>query len=63
MRCEGEKTYPQPGNCPVCKMKLQLVEKNLVQTISPNKQVLSRQATVKLQTGIEAQSNKGTGLH
>ena len=26
MRCEGDKTYPQPGNCPVCKMKLQLVE-------------------------------------
>lgn len=22
MRCEGEKTYSQPGNCPVCNMKL-----------------------------------------
>ena len=22
MKCEGEKTYDQPGNCPVCNMKL-----------------------------------------
>jgi len=22
MKCEGEKTYPAPGNCPVCNMKL-----------------------------------------
>ncbi|MBL7807893.1 MAG: efflux RND transporter periplasmic adaptor subunit [Saprospiraceae bacterium] len=22
MKCEGEKTYPQPGSCPVCKMDL-----------------------------------------
>jgi hypothetical protein len=22
MRCEGQKTYPQPGSCPVCNMKL-----------------------------------------
>lgn len=61
MRCEGEKTYPQPGNCPVCKMKLQLVEEELVQTVSPNKQVLSRQTTVKLQTATEAQSIKAQG--
>ena len=61
MRCEGEKTYPQPGNCPICKMKLQLVEEELVQTVSPNKQVLSRQATVKLQTANEAQSIKAQG--
>src|SRR5881394_1240332 len=25
MRCEGEKTYEQPGRCPVCKMKLKPV--------------------------------------
>lgn len=62
MRCEGEKTYPQPGNCPVCKMKLQLVEEELVQTVSPNKQVLSRQATVKLQTANEVQSIKAQGF-
>lgn len=62
MRCEGEKTYPQPGNCPVCKMKLQLVEEELVQTVSPNKQVLSRQATVKLQTENNAQSIKAQGF-
>lgn len=49
MRCEGEKTYPKPGNCPVCKMKLQLVEEELIQAASPGKQVLSRQATIKLQ--------------
>ena len=23
MKCEGEKTYPKPGSCPVCKMDLQ----------------------------------------
>ena len=22
MKCEGEKTYDKPGNCPVCNMKL-----------------------------------------
>lgn len=22
MKCEGDKTYDQPGNCPVCNMKL-----------------------------------------
>jgi uncharacterized Fe-S radical SAM superfamily protein PflX len=22
MKCEGEKTYDQPGTCPVCNMKL-----------------------------------------
>ncbi len=22
MKCEGEKTYDAPGNCPVCNMKL-----------------------------------------
>lgn len=26
MKCEGEKTYDQPGRCPVCKMYLQKVE-------------------------------------
>jgi Cu2+-exporting ATPase len=27
MKCEGEKTYPQPGNCPVCNMHLVPVKK------------------------------------
>lgn len=22
MKCEGDKTYPEPGRCPVCNMKL-----------------------------------------
>jgi hypothetical protein len=26
MKCEGEKTYDQPGRCPVCKMYLQPVK-------------------------------------
>lgn len=26
MKCEGEKTYPQPGSCPVCNMDLKPVE-------------------------------------
>jgi Cu2+-exporting ATPase len=25
MKCEGDKTYDEPGNCPVCNMKLALV--------------------------------------
>ncbi|HEX2920366.1 MAG TPA: heavy metal-binding domain-containing protein [Bacteroidales bacterium] len=29
MKCEGEKTYDQPGRCPVCKMYLQPVEKKV----------------------------------
>lgn len=45
----------QPGNCPICKMKLVLVEEELIQAISTSKQVLSRQATVKLQSGINGE--------
>ena len=26
MKCEGDKTYPAPGSCPVCKMDLKPVE-------------------------------------
>lgn len=26
MRCEGDKMYDKPGNCPVCNMKLVLVD-------------------------------------
>lgn len=51
----------QPGNCPICKMKLVLVEKELIQAISPSKQVLSRQATVKLQSGINGDIIKAQG--
>ena len=25
MKCEGDKTYDAPGNCPVCNMKLALI--------------------------------------
>lgn len=61
MRCEGEKAYDKPGQCPVCNMNLELkISDAAVQTVSPGKLVLSRQATVKLQqdsnsTGINAQ--------
>lgn len=61
MHCEGEKTYLQPGKCTVCKMTLQLVEEDLVQTISPNKLVLSRQAIVKPKRGDEVQSVNAQG--
>lgn len=27
MKCEGEKTYEEPGTCPVCEMDLKEVEK------------------------------------
>ena len=26
MNCEGNKTYEQPGNCPVCNMRLVLIK-------------------------------------
>jgi hypothetical protein len=28
MKCEGEKTYVKPGDCPVCGMELEGVESN-----------------------------------
>jgi len=27
MKCEGEKTYDSPGNCPVCNMRLVKADK------------------------------------
>lgn len=27
MDCEGDKNYSMPGNCPVCKMELEEIEK------------------------------------
>ena len=51
----------QPGNCPICKMKLVLVEEELIQAISPSKQVLSRQATLKLQLGSNGDIIKAQG--
>ncbi len=27
MHCEGDKTYDKPGNCPVCGMKLEKINK------------------------------------
>lgn len=35
MKCEGEKSYPNPGSCPVCKMDLKEVElENEIETSS-----------------------------
>ncbi len=63
MKCEGEKTYDKPGQCPVCNMTLEPLEnESLVQTISPNKQVLSRQATVNLQAGGNGKTLKAQGV-
>ncbi|MDO9187081.1 MAG: efflux RND transporter periplasmic adaptor subunit [Bacteroidia bacterium] len=53
----------QPGKCPICKMNLEpMAEETLVQTASPNKQVLSRQATLKLQSGSNEKSIKAQGF-
>jgi membrane fusion protein, copper/silver efflux system len=62
MRCEGDKTYPQPGSCPVCKMDLQEVAEELVQVVSPNHQVLSNQATVLLQSDSGENKIKAQGF-
>jgi Cu(I)/Ag(I) efflux system membrane fusion protein len=52
----------QPGKCPKCKMNLELKLNDATdQIISPNKQVLSRQSTVKLTTQSETQSLKAQG--
>jgi membrane fusion protein, copper/silver efflux system len=51
-----EVVQKSPGTCPKCNMKLEKQEAFTAsnQIISPNKQVLSRQATIKLKrTGIE----------
>jgi Cu(I)/Ag(I) efflux system membrane fusion protein len=61
MRCEGDKTYSQPGTCPVCNMKLERLENNLIQTATPNKQVLSRQATIKLRQGKDKKTSTAQG--
>lgn len=53
----------QPGKCPICKMNLKpMVNDTLVQIIAPNKQVLSRQATLKLQSGSNEKSIKAQGF-
>ncbi len=53
----------QPGKCPICKMNLEpIVDDTLVQVISPNLQVLSRQATLKLQPGINEKSITANGF-
>jgi hypothetical protein len=31
MKCEGDKTYHEPGSCPVCKMDLKEVKKDTVE--------------------------------
>lgn len=53
----------KPGNCPICKMKLEpVVNETLPQIISPNQQVLSKQATVKLQAGNNGNKLKAEGF-
>lgn len=53
----------KPGNCPICKMKLEPVaNESLPQIISPNQQVLSKQATVKLQEGNNGNKLKAEGF-
>lgn len=61
MQCEGGVTHPAPGNCPICKMRLALVEEELIQAHSPSKQVLSRQTTVKMQLGSNGDIIKAHG--
>ncbi|GIV26420.1 MAG: hypothetical protein KatS3mg027_0234 [Bacteroidia bacterium] len=52
----------KPGNCPICKMKLEPMEnESLPQIISPNQQVLSKQATVKPQEGNNGNMLKAEG--
>lgn len=51
------------GQCPLCNMDLEpMVDEPLVQIISPNKQVLSNQATVKLQVGSGGETIQSQGF-
>jgi len=36
MHCEGEKTYNEPGSCPICKMDLIQVEENTSKSLNNN---------------------------
>jgi Cu(I)/Ag(I) efflux system membrane fusion protein len=51
MKCEGEKTYDQPGRCPVCKMKLKEVEAAPTATASPSGAVLAVPVAAVLDSG------------
>lgn len=62
MGCEGTKTYDKPGNCPVCGMRLTQVEEGLIQAVSPSRQVLSRQRTVKLDSAVNSGSASVKGI-
>ena len=53
----------QPGQCPKCNMNLvPVVNDTLVQIISPNKQVLSRQGTITLQSGSNQNTIQAQGF-
>ena len=52
----------KPGVCPKCNMDLELIQKEIMpQVISPNKQVISNQATVKLHLAKEGDRVKEQG--
>lgn len=53
----------KPGNCPICKMKLEpMANESLPQIISPNQQVLSNQSTVKMQSANNGNTLKAEGF-
>lgn len=49
MKCEGTKTYPQPGHCPVCQMRL---EKGAGGPVDANDGVLAVPVTAVLDSGL-----------
>lgn len=48
MECEGEKTYDQPGTCPVCKMDLELKETK----VAPSEENLQKKFTCPMHPEI-----------
>ena len=58
-----EVQQPGPGSCPKCNMQLEriLQFEAVTQLVSPNKQVLSRQSTVKLNMADSGSSIQGQG--
>jgi Cu(I)/Ag(I) efflux system membrane fusion protein len=64
MKCEGDKTYEKPGNCPVCNMKLQKVDPPALPEKTGDQGLLSVPVTADLDSGtrkiVYVEKGRGT---
>ncbi|HHG84628.1 MAG TPA: SCO family protein [Bacteroidetes bacterium] len=56
MKCEGEKTYTEPGICPVCEMHLQPIEASV--RIEADKDEIAAESIFNLTSKWNTQNNK-----